>query len=662
MADGTSYQIDVGVSGAAGADSAAASLERMADQLTAASAASTASSDAVKVADAAYNQLQKTADQASKALERIQVAADAQRGKLAAALEVGDQKAADAAATKIANLTARETEATTKSHAAKAALDAQASTLDKLRTSADAAAKQESALSSQMDKASAAAKTAAKSQTDHSAAAAGGSVNLRALAGAFGRLGGPVGDAGRQVLAAGGAVQRLMGQLGAAGPIVAAVILSFALAAGFAAATIAITKFGIESADAARTQGLLSDGIARSYVGGRQLDATIDSLRNQVPQTRQELLSMAEQLANTGLRGDALSKTLADNAKKAALLKFGPDFPKQMLSLTNQADRLHTNIAGTFGGLNIEKFLGNLSTVVALFDSSTESGKALKSIFEGFFQPVVDGAADMLPKVEGAFLDIEIYTLEAIIAIKPYSHEIILVGEAFALLAALALVALGIIAAVIVVPLAMLVAAAYAVVDLGEKFTAAAKDVSEFTSSIVDGASSALDLSAAVKSTTDYLSSVSLVDIGTELVRGLAVGITAGAHFVSDALIGVMHGGIHASRTEAQVNSPSRLTADQIGAPLGEGVAVGIEGQRDRVDSAFEGLGTGADMGSATSFSNVSSSKVSTSTGTKIFNFYLDGSKEAKELAISIRDQIEDLLFEDATGSGAGLPDSPVPA
>ncbi len=103
------------------------------------------------------------------------------------------------------------------------------------------------------------------------------------------------------------------------------------------AATLAITKFAIESADAARTQGLLLAGIGRSAQGGRELATTIERLGNQVPLTSDELQSMASELANTGLRGQALSDALEVSAEKAARLKFGPDFAKQICA--GQANR-----------------------------------------------------------------------------------------------------------------------------------------------------------------------------------------------------------------------------------------------------------------------------------------------------------------------------------
>ena len=65
--------------------------------------------------------------------------------------------------------------------------------------------------------------------------------------------------------------------------------------------------------------------------------------------------------------------------------------------------------------------------------------------------------------------------------------------------------------------------------------------------------------------------------IGYAMGSGVASGINASKALVSGAAGGVASAAAAAMRAVAMIHSPSRLTRDQVGIPMGEGVAVGLE-------------------------------------------------------------------------------------
>lgn len=583
MADGAEFSIDFDVKGGDAATSAAASLAALAEKLTIAGTAALQASEAVKIGQAAYNQAETAANRAATAVEKIGIAADAQRGKLQAAMDAGDGSAAEKAAAKLQNLVARQAEAVSKSTAATAAMTAEAAALDKLKSAAAAAADNEGKLATQHSAAAKAAKEAEKGTKSAGDAAGGGSLNFRALSAGLGKLGGPLGSIGSQAAGVGGALQKLSKALGGAGPYVAAAVLAVALATAFVAAGLAITKFAVESADAARTSALLSDGIAGSVKGGRALDDAIDRIGKTVPQSREELLAMAGDLAKTGLKGEALSKALEETATKAAKLKWGPDFAKQLISLPNQAARLKQNISGIFSGLNIEGLLEGLSKLVALFDKNSATAEALKTVFESLFQPVVDGLTGLIPKAVSTFIQLEILGMKAAIAIKPYRGILIDIGIGFALLAA---VVVGVIA--IFVGAGLLMVAAFAAL-LALPFLI--KDGFNYLADgIKSGIGAATDwLSEKFNAVVGFFQSLSLAEIGTQLINGLVEGLKAAGPNVLNAITGIASGAVDAAKKALGIKSPSTVFAE-IGKHTAAGMEKGVDGGAAGVQSSVEDL------------------------------------------------------------------------
>lgn len=633
--DGTTYEIDIPVDGSQ-AVAAASTLDTLAQALERAGAASAAAASAVAAGQAAYAGAESAAMKAAAAAERLGVAATAQQGKLAAALETGDTSKIEAAATKLADLEARQAAAEATSSAAAAALAEQAANLDALQAAATAAAEAEAGLARQLDAATQAeeANAAAAKQTEAATAAAakaagGGGVKLGELEGAMGKLGGPAGMVGQKVAGIGEAFRKLSA-LGPAGIFVGLAVATVAVVAGLAMATVGLLKFGLANADAARTSALLSQGIAGSVAGGAKLDATISALGSRVPIAADELRSMAGTLAKTGLKGDELSAALETAAVKAAKLKFGPDFAKAMLSADFQSQRLKANVGKIFGGLKIEGLLTALSKAGALFDENSAAAKAIKVVFESFFQPLVDGMTGVVPKMVAGFLQFEIWALRGLIAIQKYQPVFNVVG------------------AVIVGWMS----------SIRQSFGFAIDIIAGTASGLgalgAMGAAALAGLSSAALSVRTFLQSINLAEIGLAMVTGLASGITAGGAAVVGAVTGIASGAVAAAKAALQIKSPSKVFAE-IGGHTAAGMSEGVDDGADAVQGSLEAMVEPPAADGTASAGARGSSGGGTTVTIGSLTIQIDGAGgDAKSIAEECRKAFLDLV-EGLAQQGAGM-------
>ena len=625
MADGTSFQIDIGVQ-ADGVAPAAAQLAQLADRLTAAQATASAAADAVRSGEASYRATETAADKAAKALEKINVAMESASG------------------TKLANLQVRQAEAAKAADAAKESLVAEAAALDKLKAASSAAAAEESKLKKTQDEAKKAAQAA-----EEVAEKAAGTGSSKAIASGLGKLGGPLGEVGKKLFGAKAAVEKLGKALGDGGPYAIAAVAAVAVVAAVAAISAAaivgvakITEWAVSLADAARSNSLLSQGIAKSVAGGIELDKTIGKLEDSVPATRDELTQMASELAKTGLKGDELSKALETAAIKAAKAKFGPDWQKQLISLDSSTARLKRGFSSLFSGLKIEGLLEALSSLVNLFSKNDAAGRAIKVVFESLFQPLVDGLTAWIPKARAAFLQFEILVLKALIAIKPFGSKILLVAEAIGVLAALIIGGLVFVVGVLVVNLAVLavgfalivgavVAVGYGIFKLGQFFADLSLTIG---TALVAAWNFVVDTFNGI---VDFLSGLSLTQIGTDMINGLVTGITNAGAAVLKAVTGVVGGAIDAAKKTLGIASPSKVFAE-IGMNTGEGMAGGVDKSADKVQSSLESLASPQTALEATGGAAKPGAPASNDQGggkgvQAVFNFYgVAGAEDAQDL------------------------------
>jgi hypothetical protein len=167
--DGTTFQIDVKTN-AGGVESTAAACARLATELAASGTAAAAAAEAVKAGEAAYKQAEASADKAAKALEKIGLAAEAQKGKLAAAAEAGNIAKYNAALEKMNQLTERQAEASIAAENALMEMGFAAAAVDGLRGAAEEATLSQTALAAATDAATKAAAAQGEAATQAAAA------------------------------------------------------------------------------------------------------------------------------------------------------------------------------------------------------------------------------------------------------------------------------------------------------------------------------------------------------------------------------------------------------------------------------------------------------------------------------------------------------------
>lgn len=263
--DGTTYQIDIATN-AAGVEPAAAQVARLANELTASSSAAAKAAEAVKAGEAAYKAAENGANRAALAYEKIGIAARSASGA------------------KLENLLARQAEAATKAQAAKVALDAEATSLDKLKAAAGGATSAQANISKALERAKSSAEALKK-------AAPTGKVNE--LAEGFGRLGGPLGLVGQKVFGAADGIKKLGSSLGSTtGLLAAGAVGVAAIVAGILAATAAavagigaITLWAVKLADKDNKLGQLGDKVKKSFArifGGLNIKPLLGELGKMV--------------------------------------------------------------------------------------------------------------------------------------------------------------------------------------------------------------------------------------------------------------------------------------------------------------------------------------------------------------------------------------------
>ncbi len=264
--DGTTYEIDLRAAGATNVTGAADSVDRMSASLEKATASATAAAEAVKAGEAAYKAAESSADKAAKAVEKVGLMADAQRGKLAKAMEAGDTAGVARAESALAKLSTRQAEAATKAAAATVAMNAEAEALDRMKASAAGAAASQASVSKALDAAKSKAAGAAKAL-----AAAGKPINAGEAAGALGKLGGPLGAMGQKAFDAADAFKKMGSSLGSAGPYVAVAVGLAAIVAGIAAiaaaAAVGIGGITIWAVKLADTTGAIPKMVDRATKG-----------------------------------------------------------------------------------------------------------------------------------------------------------------------------------------------------------------------------------------------------------------------------------------------------------------------------------------------------------------------------------------------------------
>lgn len=669
------------------ADNAAKAVERVGQAMQQQQAKVDAMRSAVAAAASAHEQAAAAAAEANESLKRVwspQLVAQAEQLEVAAAKAgaAHDKLLAPlgSAEAKLAQLNARHEEATAKASAAQAALGAEGASLDKLRAEAAAAANQHRDLGEGLRNIGKAADQAAKAEDEAAASAkktaeeaakvANGSGKVNELAEAFGRLGGPVGMAGQKLFGLIGGLEKFKGSAGASAGLALGVVAAVAaVTLAFIAGTAAIIAWSFGMSDARRNAALNVEAVSRTSESLAHLGDILPAVQGATGLATDRLTDLAKQLdeanvsaadmpealravsiAEAALGQGAGGKLVADlkaGKKSAAELaaemesKFGDIVAKKLLSLDAQSTRLKTNLQGTFGSLKIEGALQGLSLMVGLLDSSTASGKALKFIFDKLFQPIVDAVSSAAVPAEAFFIGLEIGALKAYVMMKPLIKVFneLSGSTSDAEGTRVAMQQLGeTIGEVAAVAGAVLYAMAYPFIKIAEGIGAAIKLSQMFAAAVQGGIGSAIS----------WLESISLADIGANMMRGLAQGITGSAGEVIDSIKGAVGSAVDAAVSLLRIGSPSKLF-HEIGGYTAEGFALGVEDGTDGAQSALESMVEPPEVASAPAGAG---SGASLNLAGASFNFY--GVKDAEDAESRFGGLLTRLFEGDALQLGGG--------
>lgn len=488
----------------------------------------------------------------------------------------------------------------------------------------------------------------------------------RVAQGMPGPIGGVVGSLGR--------LKALLSANALAIGIAATAAALLALAAAAAAATAAVLKYGIAQASARRNELLRLEGLTkmRNWYGiaagnAGEMQSAIDRVSGSTVLGRDKLEQYTSQLYRMGLRGENLGLALEAAAIKGAVLgdegaksamgwaaglamtgksvraltddikaRFGGVAAKQLLDLDVQAQKMRESFGVLFRDLKIEGLLKAVQTVTSLFSQSTASGRALKSIVETVFQPMIDGVEQLTPLVRRFFQGMIIGALEIGIVLlkvrnwfkRTFGDSELLKGISLQTLAVkLGTVAVFGLAAVFGVLAAALSIAAGNVLLIYSAFGL-------LISSIV----------ALVKKAWNF----DWKSLGKSIVDGIVGGLKGGAKWVIDAVKNLGDASWKAFKSKLGIASPSKEFA-KLGLAIPQGVEKGVNAGAPSVQGAVGDMVDVPKGGAA----RAASSSMAVSIGE--VHVHTSGTT-AGEIARDFRRELEKVLKEVAFSMGAAVP------
>lgn len=417
-----------------------------------------------------------------------------------------------------------------------------------------------------------------------------------------------------------GTLQNLKGAVAAGGPIAIAIMAIVAalagLVVGLGAATLALARFGIAAANARREELLQLEGLTtlRNWYGvaagsATELQRSIDDVTASSSLARGAINAHAQGLYRAGLRGQALRDTLealaiteavqgaagvarmrgrliADaragrSAQRLADVqgRLGALARRQMLGLDTQSRKLRESFDAIFKDVALEPFLEGLNEITQLFSQNSVVGRALKTIVDAIFPPMLAAARRLAPVAQALFEGMVIGALLVTIAVlraRNWLRRTFGDSELFANLDALK------IAMVIGAGVILSAAAAFAVF---------AASVAVVVGPIIASVLAVQWLTNKARELYTWFRTADWTAIGASIADGLVAGIRAGVSRVVGAVRGLASSARSALETALQIRSPSRIFAGlglQIPAGLEQGIAAGAPRVAGAVDRLVE--------------------------------------------------------------------------
>lgn len=610
-------------------------LAQVTSQLNGAKAASASANSALSAGTEVYRALEKSANQAAKAAEK-------------AALKNEGVVPGDLAA---------------KAMAAAVALGNQAERVRALEKAAKGAESAEAGLTTRL-----ASVQKLSGHVDKSFAEA--AERTSKLRGALANLGGPIGALGQRV---GSPVQgfrdlsSVLGSSKAAMVVVSvgAVAAAAAVTALGLAAVVAVAKVATWAAGLADTQRDTALVIEATEVLDPKLESlhrTIDELTDETGLSELAIDKLAASLEDAHVSAKDMPVALQAAAEAEAALgqggaqkfisamqssrksvrefaaetsaKLSGVVSQRLLSLDSQAATLKGNIASLFGGLKIDPLLHGMQRVVALFDETTASGKAIKFLFDSVFQPIIDGADAASVEIEAFALGFEIGLVKLYIALKPTIRQ---VRDLF-----------GIGDMTSVNTLDALKTAGEAVAGV---FRIAAVPIADFVDGLHMIGAAVFAFDDAFANIEAKLRAIDLGPLGTAIMHGLIDGVEAAGGAVVDSVLAPVRGSIAAAKHLLGIASPSKVFA-AIGENTALGFAAGVDRAAPDAQSAVTELVSAPAPAPRAVTVSAPASAPSPLAGA-VFNFY--GVKDAEHAAELVTEAITRVLEGDAAAF-AGAP------
>ncbi len=563
-------------------------IKSAAASLDIAKASTLATNDALAAGRSEYALLETAALQASKAAERL--------------------------AAKGGGMTREYIEAAKRASEAQTAVGAYAGTLKTLEQNAAGAAAKETALANTL-------KNVTKLSGHANASLAAKAETLEKLRGGLASVPGAAGRLGSALLAPVQGFAKLSAGMGAAkaaallaATAVAALTIAV-VAAGVAlvAGAVGVASWATGLADARRNAELSTE--AFNAMNPALAGLPFAALTKETGQSSAALRAMAKQLTAAkvkaadlpaALRAAALAETalgkggsadfveriregktaVADLAQETSV-KLGGVVQRQMMGLDAQGERLTSNIAGVFGGLDIDPVLAGMNRLVGLFDKNSAAGQAMSFLFEKVFQPLINQADKAAIVVEAFVLGFLIGLTKLYIALKP---AIAAVAEFFGFedTSLTDVLDMAKKAGEFLAPVFLILATVVGVLLFGAFASIGVLIAAQIAIwyGIIKVVGYVKDAFVAVY---DYLSSIDLGPVGTAIMQGLINGIVGSIAGVIRAVVGAASAAVSAAKNALGISSPSKVFA-QLGGYTGEGFAMGIEGETDAAQAAMSAL------------------------------------------------------------------------
>jgi hypothetical protein len=613
-----------------------------------------------------YKQFESAVTNSAKGLERVGASIAGVRGKMQKAMEAGDSAKFWKLSEALTKLEDAEGKLKTSASAASASLKAQQGVV--------------SGLADKMDDLRKAEKQAGD---------AGKSIDIEGTAGGIKKLGGPLGGAGDMVEEYSEAWGKLSGALGPAkaGLAVAGVAV-VALAAIVIAGAAAFVKYALSMANASRDSKLMTKALQVSVGAGDELGAAMKNVQRDTGMAADRQRDIIRSLNDAGvaakdmpdaLRAIAIQETalgdtsgtqalidsMKDGKKSASQLasemdsKFGGIVKDRMLGLDQQSATLSQNISGLFDGLNIEPVLQAFSKFVALFDSSSATGKVLKETISGLLQPLIDGAPGAMNSLIRGFL-------KAIIWCKQLSNDLKTIDKALQF----DLGSLGKIDGTAVAGNSALTVMTGGLWGLGDaveglSFDALAADfqkIGGWGTSAINSIKAAFP--GATAALTSFGSSISsfastalekATAVGTAIITGITNAIKAGAAAVASAIGSVADGAISAAKSKLGIKSPSKVFGE-IGDQTVAGFVNNVEAGEGEAQSAMSSLVEAPEASPSAVPGGGSSGGVTVNFAGAVFNFGgEDPEADAERFVTKVMQVFEGIALQ----VGAPLPAGP---